>query len=283
MTYRWDTIAIAGVGLIGGSIGLAALERQLARRIIGIGRHPQKLEQAQALGAITDFATNLEDGVAEAQLIIICTPVRFIAQQVCQALAVSNGDAIVTDAGSTKQQIIDQVHQQAGEAAERFVGSHPLAGSEKSGAEHAVANLFLNRSVIVTPTSATNKIAQQQTIEFWQQLGSRTHLMTPAEHDQILAATSHLPHLLASVLAAATPDAALPFVSTGWLDTTRVAAGDPELWTQILQQNQTEVRQSLSHFQSVLEQFSQALDQDQWETLAQILALGKTQRDALGS
>ncbi|MEZ6115238.1 MAG: prephenate dehydrogenase dimerization domain-containing protein [Pirellulaceae bacterium] len=124
----------------------------------------------------------------------------------------------------------------------------------------------------------------QQTIEFWQQLGSRTlHVMTPAQHDQTLAATSHLPHLLASVLAAATPDAALPFASTGWLDTTRVAAGDPELWTQILQQNQTEVRQSLSHFQSVLEQFSQALEQDQWETLAQILALGKTQRDALGS
>ena len=151
---EYDTVAIVGVGLIGGSIGLALRERRLAQKIIGVGRRQQSLDEARKVGAIDHGVTNLANGVSQAQLIIVATPVDSIAERVMQVSAACPAAALITDAGSTKEMIVSAVD--AGLASRRsgprFVGSHPLAGDHRTGPEHARADLFEGRTVVITPT-----------------------------------------------------------------------------------------------------------------------------------
>jgi prephenate dehydrogenase len=264
------------VGLLGGSIGLALRERGLARHVIGIGRNPRTLATAVSLGAVEESTTDLAVGVAEAELVIVCTPVETIADHV-RKIAAAAPTALITDVGSTKEQIVAEA------AAARFIGSHPLAGSEKSGVEHARADLFAGRIVIVTPTATSPEDDLAALTEFWQSLDARVVTMTPAEHDAALAHTSHLPHLIASILAAATPESLLPLVATGWLDTTRIAAGDVELWRQIFAANRDHSLRALDDFAKVLAQARAALEKTDYEALAALLAQGKRVRDAVGN
>src|SRR3954469_3517791 len=229
---EYDTVAIIGVGLIGGSIGLALRERKLAQKIIGIGRRQQSLDAARKVGAIDHGVTNLANGVSQAQLIIVATPVDTIAERVVQASAACPAGALITDAGSTKASIVAAVD--AGLASRRsgprFVGSHPLAGDHRTGPEHARADLFDGRVVVITPTEHTRPAAVTEVSGFWQSLGANVRTMKPGDHDAALALTSHLPHIVAVALAAATRTELLPLTASGWRDTTRVAGGDPELW-----------------------------------------------------
>ena len=279
---RWDTLAIVGVGLIGGSIGLAVRRARLARRIVGIGRRPASLQQAKKCGAVTSTTTKLESGVAEAQLVIVCTPVQRIVSHVESVAANCPPGAIVTDAGSTKAEI---VHHLDGRLARdvRFVGSHPMAGGEKTGPLSAREDLFDNREVIVTPTRRTDPAALEAVIEFWQALGARVTQMTPKAHDQAVAAISHLPHLVASALAAATTKKYQPLAATGWLDTTRVAAGDENLWQQIFSQNREPVLNALDNFEKWLHKFRSALENEDDAQITKLLKVGKRNRDAVGS
>ena len=226
---EYDTVAIVGVGLIGGSIGLALRERRLAQKIVGIGRRQTSLDTARGVGAIDHGVTNLANGVAQAQLIVVATPVDTIAERVMQVSTACPAASLITDAGSTKEMIVSAVD--AGLAARRsgprFVGSHPLAGDHRTGAEHARADLFDGRTVVITPTEQTRPAAVTEVSGFWESLGANVVNMTPARHDAALAITSHLPHLVASALAAATPTELLPLTASGWRDTTRVAASDP--------------------------------------------------------
>src|SRR4029079_9290667 len=202
---EYDTVAIVGVGLLGGSIGLAVRERRLAQRIVGIGRRQTSLDAARTVGAIDHGVTNLANGVAEAQLIIIATPVDSIAERVIQAAAVCPATSLITDVGSTKESIVAAVD--AGLASRRggprFVVSHPLAGDHRTGPEHARADLFDGRTVVVTPTEHTRTAAETEVSGFWQSLGAVVQSMPPARHDAALALTSHLPHLAAVALAGA--------------------------------------------------------------------------------
>jgi prephenate dehydrogenase len=231
----YDSIAIIGVGLIGGSIGLAVRERKLAREVIGIGRRESSLNGARLIGAIDRGTTDLSEGVAAAELIIVCTPVDTIVENVALAAAACRPNSLITDAGSTKETIVTTIDAalSARRAGSPFVGSHPLAGDHRGGAEHARPDLFEGRTVVVTPTSATRPAAVVEITGFWQSLGARVTTMSPAEHDKALASTSHLPHLVAAALAAATPEKLLPLAASGWRDTTRVAAGDTNLWQPI--------------------------------------------------
>ena len=169
---EYDTVAIVGVGLLGGSIGLALRERKLARRIIGIGRRQTSLDAARDVGAIDQGVTNLANGVAEAQLIVIATPVDSIAERVVQASAICPATSLITDVGSTKESIVAAVDAAlAGRrAGPRFVGSHPLAGDHRTGPEHARADLFEGRTVVVTPTELTRTAAVTGGGGFWQAL-----------------------------------------------------------------------------------------------------------------
>jgi prephenate dehydrogenase len=276
----WDTVAIVGVGLIGGSIGLALRERRLARRVVGIGRGRESLEKAKIRGCVDETSTSIAEGVKQASLIVVCTPVESIAQQVREAGEHCPSDCVITDAGSTKAEIVATVE---GLKRVPFVGSHPLAGSEKNGSEAAAADLFEGRVVVVTTTEKSEPVAVITIEEFWQSLGARVLRMSPGDHDAALACTSHLPHLIASALAAATPERLLPLTATGWQDTTRIAAGDADLWRQVFLANGASTLKALADFEKVLSRFRAALESADGTLLAELLAEGKRRRDALGN
>jgi prephenate dehydrogenase len=233
-------------------------------------------------GAVSEATTDVASGVAAAELIVVCTPVGKIVEYVRQAARHAPRGAILTDAGSTKGEIVAALDGSLpSEAA--YVGSHPMAGSEKNGPEFAEADLFEDRVVIVTPTEYTPPSALKIVEAFWQSLGARTFRMTPQEHDAAVATVSHTPHLAASALAAATPAELLPLVGGGWLDGTRVAAGDVELWRQILTENRPHVLRSLEEFEKTLASFRDALARGDEAALVHLLEQGKRRRDAVGN
>ena len=284
MPVTWKTVAIVGVGLIGGSIGLALRERKLAERVIGVGRRAATLRKAKEIGAVTATTLRLEQGVAEADLVVVATPIAQIVEQIRLAAAACRPGTLFTDAGSTKRTIVRDLEANGGlPDAVRFVGSHPLAGSEKSGPEAATADLFEGRVVVVTPCRATHNGAAADVADFWSSLGATVYLMSPEQHDAAVAATSHVPHLLASLLAGVTPRGDLPLTATGWQDTTRIAAGDPELWTQILLDNRQNVLKSLARFEKTMQRAKRAIERGDAKTLTRLLTEAKAIRDAVGS
>ena len=274
----WKTVTIIGVGLIGGLIGLALRERRLAEQVIGVGWRKSSLQKAKEVGAITNFTLSLEQGVAEADVIVVAAPLAQIVGEVQRVAEHCPAAALITDAGSTKAEIVRQLSGSLPRDT-RFVGSHPLAGSEKSGVRAASAKLFEGRVVVVTPTRASPNGAAKEIGDFWSSLGATVFVMSPEKHDEIVAATSHLPHLLASLIAHSTPQSALPLTATGWQDTTRIAAGDPELWTQILLDNRENVLKSLARFEKTMKRAHAALNKGDAKTLRRLLTEAKAIRD----
>jgi prephenate dehydrogenase len=282
----WQSAAIVGVGLIGGSIGLALRRAGIVDRIYGIGRNSDKLKRAQSLGAIDEVVPESAPEFPAANLVIVCTPVEQVSDQVARWATRASENALVTDAGSTKAKIVAAVDSQLwahNPRHIRFVGSHPLAGSEKTGVEHARENLFDQRVVVVTPSEQTNPSALQEARALWQALGAKVLEMSPLAHDEAVAKTSHLPHLVASLLAAVTPRELLKLTAGGWLDSTRIAAGDVTLWQQILLDNRDAVLTALSRFETDLALWRHALEQRDASALEQLLQQGKTIRDAVGN
>jgi prephenate dehydrogenase len=208
--------------------------------------------------------------------------VNSIADFVVAAAESSSNETLITDGGSTKCQIVREVHQRLGND-HGYVGSHPLAGGEKTGFEFADADLFYGKDVILTPVESTN-LAQLNRCQFlWKSLGANVKSMSPREHDAVVSSISHLPHVIAALLSGATPDEHIPYASTGWNDTTRIAAGNIEMWRQIIQQNKTQLEGSLSAFGRLFEQFNQALAVDDFATVCRLLEQGKNKRDAVAS
>jgi prephenate dehydrogenase len=279
---QWDSVAIVGVGLIGGSIGMALRQKNLAKNIIGIGRRQVSLRVARRVGAVTHTTIDLNRGVAEAELVIVCTPVGRIVDHVRQAAQHCPERILITDAGSTKQSIVEALDGGLGHGC-RFLGSHPLAGSEKAGPAHASADLFEGRLAILTPTKNTRAEDFDLLEEFWRSLGSVVVQMTPEEHDQAMALTSHLPHVAAAALALTPPEKYFRFSGPGLLDTTRVAAGDPELWRQILALNRDNVLMALELFGAKLTALHAAIRDNNQDEITRLLTLAKKNRDALGS
>ena len=281
-------IAIVGVGLIGGSIGLALRQRGLAAEVVGVGRRAASLQKAVDAGTIDRGTTNLVEGVAEADLVVVATPVGMIVDTV-RSVAQATPRAMITDAGSTKAEICRELRRPSGDAANhgpvghgRFLGSHPLAGGHRTGPEHSRGNLFEDRMVVVTPEDDTPPGLVERIKEFWESLGAEVELLAPEEHDRALAATSHLPHLIAAALSAATPEEWLRLAATGWGDTTRIAAGAPQLWTQIFKQNRAAVIDALRRFEHRLAALGEAIAAGDDAALTIELQEAKRIRDAVG-
>lgn len=275
----WRSVAIVGVGLIGGSLGLALRKRKLATEVIGVGRRPASLEQARSVGAVDRTTTELRDGVSQAELVVVCAPVGQIAPLVEQLAPHLSAGALITDAGSTKAELVERLERSLPKAA-RFVGSHPLAGGEKAGPQWADAELFAGRKAIVTPGARATAADVASICGLWRAVGAEVLEMTPVKHDRLLAASSHLPHLVAAALAASTPAEALALVARGWLDTTRIAAGEPALWQDIFAANRANTLAALAGFEELIAAYRGALEAGDDAELLRLLAAGQRNREA---
>lgn len=273
------TLAIVGVGLIGGSIGLALKKRGFRGPIIGVGRSAERLAAARDAGVIGEFATEA-NAAARADLIIFCTPVDRIAEGVVQLASHCLAGALITDAGSVKGSICRELHGRMPDGV-TFIGSHPLAGSEKQGFEHADADLFEDRVCVVTPVGGEPVEQIERVAQLWRAVGMRVVEMSPQEHDRALAETSHLPHVVAAALAATLQESNRPLAASGFADTTRIAAGDPALWTPILLANSTAVAESLRRYSKLLEEFQAALSRGDEQSLGELLAAARERRNSL--
>lgn len=279
---RLGNVAIVGVGLIGGSIGLALRQRNLADCVIGIGRRQVSLRIARRVGAITHTTIDLSKGVAQAELVIVCTPPDQIVGHVQEAARHCPEGTLITDAGSTKERIVAALDNQLPRGC-RFLGGHPIAGGEKTGANYAKAELFDGRVTVLTPTKNTRAEDYDLLEEFWQALGSVVVQMPAEEHDRALAVTSHLPHSAASALANTVPEAYFRLAGTGLLDAARLASGDPDTWQQILMQNRDNVLKALEQFVGQLKVLHTALGNSDEAAVKQFLTRAKKNRDALGN
>jgi prephenate dehydrogenase len=250
--------AVLGIGLLGGSVGLALRQVWPQIEIAAWGRTTETTELAVKLGAATSSAASLVDACSDADLVIVATPVDWIARHVIEAAQVCRTTAIITDVGSTKCAIVRRVESDR-LASKLFVGSHPIAGGDKTGPEHSRHDLFHERTVVVTPTNETDPRRTEMVLQMWRSLGATVRLTGPDEHDQLLAATSHLPHLVASSLASILPPEAVPFVGTGWRDTTRIAAGSPQMWSAICNENSAAIADQLQSMIDALERLKAAV------------------------
>jgi prephenate dehydrogenase len=273
------TLGIVGVGLIGGSIALAARRRGLVDRVVGCDRSEEVLERARGLGLIDAGTTDLCHAVRDASLVVFCTPVDRLVDCVTTCYEACRPGTLLTDVGSTKSAIVRRLAGRMPPGV-TFVGSHPVAGSEKAGPEHARADLFDGRVVVVTP-AGDPPVAVSMVCGFWRALGGRVETMSPEHHDEVLALTSHLPHLVSSVLAGVLPPEWKRLAGTGFRDTTRLAAGSPELWQAIFLSNRPALLDAVRQFQAHLESFRTALANEDGERLRLLLEQGKYVRDQL--
>ncbi len=248
--HRFHCVAISGVGLLGGSLGLALCQMDLADQVVGIGRSAARLEKAVEAGALDSWSLELEEVCAEADLIVLCGPVSVILEQIPKAIACAPPGAVITDIGSTKRSIVERASRYARDGV-HFVGSHPMAGSEKSGAQHALADLYKDATCIVTPSIATDESALNLVHYLWRSVGMDVVDILPNRHDRLVALISHLPHVAASVVSnlvqesGANLDQLRHIAANGFRDTTRVAMGSVEMWTDILTDNSEAVIETI--------------------------------------
>lgn len=271
------TLGIAGVGLIGGSIAAAVKARGLFGRVIGFGRSAERLNAAKRAGLIDDFDIDYERHGGRLDLFVSCLPVDRIAESIRGAASRMPVGSVATDAGSVKQSLCGAVGSEPAPGV-TFVGSHPLAGSEKKGFEYADAELFVGRTCVLTPCGEPAE-SVERVAEFWRSLGSEVAFLSPREHDAILARTSHLPHMAAAAVAGGLADGYARFAAGGFRDTTRVASGDPDLWTGILLANREAVCDALGEFVDRCQALRKTLSDGDTESLWRLLADAKGRRE----
>ena len=273
----FSRIAIIGTGLLGASIGLAVRRNMPGCRVVGIGRRQETLDSAMQMGAIDETSLSIAEGVCGCELVILCTPVGRIVEQVFEVAHAADNAPIITDVGSTKQAICDAIEQRSPLPNDcRFLGGHPIAGGEKTGPEAASDSLFNNRAVVLTPTVSCDQDAVDTLRAFWEMLGARVSCMSPGEHDRVLARTSHLPHVISAVLATVCDRPTYgEFCGTGFESMTRLAAGSPELWLDILITNRDAICSAIDDFEQTSRELRNALAQNDANAVMRFLENAK--------
>jgi prephenate dehydrogenase len=278
-------VVIIGVGLIGGSLGMALRERRLAGEVIGVVRREATIAEAIACGAVDGGTCDLDPAARGADLVVIATPLR-MTRRWCESLApIIDSNAIVTDVGSTKAEVVRDAEGSLPHPA-MFVGGHPIAGSEQKGVAHAQPDLFEGAVYVLTPSERTDPGALDRMESLARAIGSQVVLMDADSHDRLLALTSHLPHVVASCLATAVGEItrgsqmAGRLVGSGLRDTTRVASGPTDVWADVLLTNRQEVLGALALHLDVVGGLVDALKAGDAEAVAEILARGKAARDS---
>ena len=262
VTLRINTLAIIGVGLIGGSLSLALKKHSAVGRVIGVGRSQLNLDEALYLGVIDAVAT-LEEA-AKADIIFVATPVAQMPRVFAELAPHLGAHSIITDGGSTKQDVSAAARIALGEKFSQFVPAHPIAGTEKTGAAAAFATLFEKRKTVICAEAETSPEAIELVTQMWRTAGAEIHRMSAVEHDDVFAAVSHLPHLLAFALVdmlAGMPRSAdyFNYAASGFRDFTRIAAGSPEMWRDISVANRAALREQLTAYRAQLGEFDRWL------------------------
>jgi len=280
MAQLFDRVAILGVGLIGGSLGLALRRGSLARRVVGVGHRQASLDLALKMGAVDEATLDPLEGVKGAELVVLGTAIRLIVEMGAKVAPHLSPGVVVTDVGSTKSEIVRRLEKTL-PAGVSFVGAHPIAGSEKRGIDAARPDLFQKSVCVLTPTAATDPKALRRVSDLWTAVGASVFTLSCEDHDAILARTSHLPHLVAAALVAslAAPDAR--FVGPGLRDTTRIAAGDVDVWCDIFLSNRAAVLDAMAGFTERMSELRRAVESGDRAQLAQLLAAAKSRRDSL--
>ena len=282
---HWQKITLVGVGLLGGSLGLAIKQRRLATTVEGFVRRAASVTECKKLGVVDLATRDLCRAVDNADLVILCTPLAQMRELTERMLPSLKRGALVTDVGSVKAGVVKELESLVASTGAQFIGSHPMAGAEKTGPCAARADLFENAVCVLTPTARTPAKPLRRLEEFWRAVGAQTIQMKPELHDELVSRSSHLPHLLAAGLANFVLDPAhakhqARLCANGFRDTTRIASGSPEMWRDIALANRQNLSLALGTFIEDLQEFQRALDVGDARTVEGLFEKAKQRRDA---
>lgn len=278
-------LAIIGVGLIGGSLALALKKAGIVAKVTGYARSSENLQQAQTLGIIDDSAGSIAEAVKDADMVFVAVPMGAMASVFAEIAPHLSADSIITDGGSAKTQVIETARQTLGEHAGQFVAGHPIAGTEHSGPAAAFAELYQQHRVVLTPESETNPDALNKVRQMWQSCGAEVCEMSAETHDNVLAATSHLPHILAFNLVGMLSerddcDDVLRFAAGGFRDFSRIASSDAVMWRDICLSNRDAILALLEQYQQGLNDIKQAIESGDGNHLHDVFSRAKQARDS---
>ncbi|MDD2815910.1 MAG: prephenate dehydrogenase/arogenate dehydrogenase family protein [Thiotrichaceae bacterium] len=277
-------LTIIGVGLIGGSFARALRHAGLVGKVTGCGRDVANLETALALGIIDDYSVDVAEAVRDADLVVVAVPLMAMGKIFAAMRPALAPHALITDVGSVKACVIEAARENLAEHFPRFVAGHPIAGAEKTGAAASFTELFHQRRIVLTPTAETDKQALHQVSEYWLKTGANVIEMSAEQHDLILAATSHLPHVLAftvvnTLAGMQTEEDVFQFAAGGFRDFSRIASSDPQMWHDICLSNPQAILSIIESFEQHLHQLRDAVIQKDSHRLLALLRHAKTLRD----
>ncbi len=284
-TPHFKKIVIFGVGLIGGAFALALRKANAVGEVVGFGRSLETLQQAQQLAIIDRIGQDIAAEVCDADFILLATPVGQMAELMARIAPHLGSHTLITDGGSTKGDVVREVYVQLGSKAAQFVPAHPIAGAEQSGAAAARADLYVGKKVVLTPLPENSTDAIARVRQAWELCGAVVSELTPAQHDEIFAAVSHLPHLLSFALVhdlaqRDNRDQLLSFAASGFRDFTRIAASSPEMWRDICLANRDALLHELLQYANELHGLFQALEQRDADKLEQAFRSAREVRSA---
>ena len=291
MSYSADTVVILGLGLIGGSLARALRQSGFSKRFVGYGHREPSLKRGVELGVIDDFTLDLDEAIDQADILVLCAPTLIAAdmlRDILPRLAGRENTPIITDVASVKGNLREAAIDAVGQMPPQLVLAHPIAGSEQSGVDASSAELFVNHRVILTPDEANDPAAVEFIRSMWASTGAEVVDMAVAEHDTVLAATSHLPHLLAYALVdalAKSPGSEdiFRFAAGGFRDFTRIASSDPAMWRDIAIANKSALLDAIDMFSAQLAQLRGAVADSDGEQLFTTFTRAKTARDAFAA
>jgi prephenate dehydrogenase len=281
---QWEKITLVGVGLLGGSLGLAIKERKLASRVVGYVRRTASIRECERAGAVDKADTDLRRAVEGAELVVLCVPIAQMAALTAEMLPALKPGCIVTDVGSVKVSVVAELEPLVAGTGAHFIGSHPMAGAEKMGVGAAQAGLFEGAICAITPTANTKPDSIPTLETFWKAVGARPLRVSPDLHDDLVSRSSHLPHVVAAelanyVLSPAHPKEQGMLCANGFRDTTRIASSSPEMWRDISLANRKNLARVLGVFIEDLQEFQLALEKEDTKAIKEFFNQAKERRD----
>jgi prephenate dehydrogenase len=284
--FMIERLAIIGVGLIGSSLALALKQAGQVKQVCGYGRNPENLKRAISLGVIDEACDSLKATVEGADMVVVAVPLGAMSSVFSEILPWLEPQAVVTDVGSAKASVVEAARHHLGQHFSRFVPGHPIAGAENSGVEAGLPELFKQRRVILTPVEETDKNAVERVADMWLSCGAQVEYLETFHHDRVLAATSHLPHMLAFALVTHLSglnehEEIFRYAAGGFRDFTRIASSDPVMWRDVCISNGDALVDLIENYKQELDLIVSAIKNDDGDQLLELFGKSKAERDSL--